>query len=277
MYGYIYKTTDLTNGKIYIGQHKSPRFDKTYLGSGKRLKNEIQNHGKEHFRVEILEQIEDGSKMDEREIYWIAFFNSTDRHIGYNLSNGGNTSRALSGDKNGFFGRHHTKEQKEKWSKERKGRKLRPHTQEEKDKISQGNKGKIVSEKTRKKLSTLAKQRKHPPITEEQKRKISQSNKGKSRCKNYVHITDGANDKFVPKEKLEDYLHSGWHRGRKRFSPEACKNISLGHKGQEAYNKGMMWVTDGQTNKSIAPRELDEYLARGWKRGRKPKCARKRK
>ena len=38
MYGYIYKTTNLVNGKIYIGQKKSDVFlgDK-YLGSGKKL------------------------------------------------------------------------------------------------------------------------------------------------------------------------------------------------------------------------------------------------
>lgn len=38
MYGYIYKTTNLINGKIYIGQKKSEKFlGINYLGSGKRL------------------------------------------------------------------------------------------------------------------------------------------------------------------------------------------------------------------------------------------------
>lgn len=37
MYGYIYKTTNLINGKIYIGQHKSEEYDSSYYGSGKKI------------------------------------------------------------------------------------------------------------------------------------------------------------------------------------------------------------------------------------------------
>ena len=44
MYGYIYKTTNTVNNKIYIGQKKSEIFLKeSYLGSGKYLKNAIKN------------------------------------------------------------------------------------------------------------------------------------------------------------------------------------------------------------------------------------------
>ena len=42
MYGYIYKTTNLVNGKIYIGQHKSNTFDTNYYGSGTILNKAIQ-------------------------------------------------------------------------------------------------------------------------------------------------------------------------------------------------------------------------------------------
>lgn len=35
MYGYIYLTTNLINGKKYIGKHKSLTFDDSYFGSGK--------------------------------------------------------------------------------------------------------------------------------------------------------------------------------------------------------------------------------------------------
>lgn len=43
MIGYIYKTTNLINGKIYIGQKRSKKFLKErYLGSGKILKKAIK-------------------------------------------------------------------------------------------------------------------------------------------------------------------------------------------------------------------------------------------
>jgi hypothetical protein len=44
---YIYKTTNLINGKIYIGKrsHKNPEKDK-YLGSGNVLKQAISKYGK---------------------------------------------------------------------------------------------------------------------------------------------------------------------------------------------------------------------------------------
>ena len=35
IYGYVYKTTNLINGRIYIGQHKSNGWDEQYIGSGK--------------------------------------------------------------------------------------------------------------------------------------------------------------------------------------------------------------------------------------------------
>lgn len=43
MIGYIYKTTNILNNKIYIGKHSSNTYDPTYFGSGKILKQAIKN------------------------------------------------------------------------------------------------------------------------------------------------------------------------------------------------------------------------------------------
>ena len=42
MYGYIYKTTNLLNGRIYIGKRKGD-FDNNYFGSGRYLLNAVRN------------------------------------------------------------------------------------------------------------------------------------------------------------------------------------------------------------------------------------------
>ena len=83
----IYKTTNLINGKIYIGQ--SINNDPKYLGSGVFLKNAIEKHGKENFLKEVIDVADSVDELNEKEIYWIEKYNSTDKNIGYNLCSGG--------------------------------------------------------------------------------------------------------------------------------------------------------------------------------------------
>lgn len=124
MYGYIYKTTNLINSKIYVGQKKSKTFKgHLYLGSGKYLKRAINKYGKENFKVDLLEEIETKELMDEREIYWIDYYRATDENIGYNISNGGNVNRSMSGIHNPMYGKPRSEELKLYLSKTNKGKK----------------------------------------------------------------------------------------------------------------------------------------------------------
>lgn len=54
------------------------------------IKRAIHKYGKEHFRIELIEEC-DPKLLDEREIYWIAYYNS--HYNGYNLTEGGNSNR----------------------------------------------------------------------------------------------------------------------------------------------------------------------------------------
>jgi len=83
----IYKTTNLVNGKVYIG--RDLKNNPLYIGSGKVFLRAIEKYRRENFRKEIIEQCSSVEELNEREKYWISFFNSTDKSIGYNIMEGG--------------------------------------------------------------------------------------------------------------------------------------------------------------------------------------------
>jgi len=56
MYYYVYQITNLLNGKIYIGKHKSAKHpsENKYYGSGKQISDAIKKYGIENFQKEVL-------------------------------------------------------------------------------------------------------------------------------------------------------------------------------------------------------------------------------
>lgn len=67
-YHFIYKTTNLLNGKYYYGMHSTDNLDDGYYGSGRRLKRSLNKYGKENHKVEILEYLPDRKSLINREI-----------------------------------------------------------------------------------------------------------------------------------------------------------------------------------------------------------------
>ena len=89
--GIIYKITNISNNKIYIGktiyslnhrwqQHLNIAFNKNRPSYNYKLYKAIRKYGKDNFIIETLEDI-DNSLLNEKEIYWIKYYNSNNQVI----------------------------------------------------------------------------------------------------------------------------------------------------------------------------------------------------
>lgn len=115
----IYKTTNLLDGKIYIGKASGRRARKSwYIGSGKWLKRAILKYGRENFKRCVIDVAESKLDQSRKEVFWIAFYDARNPLIGYNLGPGGEGNGGI------WKGRHHTEEAKQKISLTRTGMKF---------------------------------------------------------------------------------------------------------------------------------------------------------
>lgn len=90
--GFIYKTTNCVNGKIYIGKHefsKDKKRNANYKGSGTIFKKALKKYGKENFRREILRLCYTINQLNGYETYYIIKLKSMDSSVGYNMRLGG--------------------------------------------------------------------------------------------------------------------------------------------------------------------------------------------
>ena len=210
----IYKTINLINGKIYIGQSKWN--NSKYFGSGNQIIKAIKKYGIENFKKEIICECKTHKELDKMERYWIKKLNSQDRNIGYNLEDGGN---------NGSWG--------------------------------------PIPDYIKEKISKSMKNRPRPKFSNEwceniSKGKLGQEpwNKGKSWNNPRMWINNGKEDKFILIEKREKYLN--WKNGR-FYRPNPNKAIV----------KNRIWICKNDQTKMINKLELNDYIKRGWVRGRK--------
>ena len=83
----IYCTTNLINGKKYIGYDVNN--DSNYFGSGSDFSKAIKECGKKNFKKQILEYCDSFENLKEAEIYWIDYFNAQKSDQFYNKAKGG--------------------------------------------------------------------------------------------------------------------------------------------------------------------------------------------
>ena len=139
----IYKVTNKINNKIYIGQTIRTLEERIKEHTRKRnssLYKAFNKYGIENFEIEIIDKCDTTEELNKKEIYWIKYYDCLVPK-GYNLCEGGGQTNGYQhreeskikmsnnrgryyGENNPFYGKTHTLEQKQKWSKERKGKDL---------------------------------------------------------------------------------------------------------------------------------------------------------
>jgi group I intron endonuclease len=90
-YIFVYITTNLLNGKQYVGDHSSNNIENDiYLGSGSYFKNALNEYGRENFKREILEFFDTKEKAFKAQEKYIKQYNTLAPN-GYNISPTGGT------------------------------------------------------------------------------------------------------------------------------------------------------------------------------------------
>lgn len=89
----IYKITNQINGKVYIGQsiHILRRWEqhKQNVNTGtSKIYQAMRKHGLNNFTFEVLEECSP-DQLNDREVYWISYYNSFNSDKGYNMTPGG--------------------------------------------------------------------------------------------------------------------------------------------------------------------------------------------
>jgi len=145
---------------IYLTTYKNRRYvGKTigrgndYYGSGRLIQNIIKSGSKDKLKVKLLETVKDVSKLDEKEIYWIAKL-KPEMNIAPG-GEGGDRSMAFTkeGAKSKSIKMSNMKRSKEWCDNIRKAKLGIKLSDYQRQKISESHKGKVLSEKHKKSIS----------------------------------------------------------------------------------------------------------------------------
>lgn len=194
-YHFIYKTTNLINGKYYYGLHSTNNLDDGYLGSGRRLRYSINKYGKNNHKREILEFCNSRKELVDREKEIITL-NEIAKKDCLNLIVGGASIKSVPPDVRKRIG------------DARRGKKLSADIRK---KMSESRKGKVMTKETRERIrQTLT----GSNLSEERKNKISKTKLEQLKDKNnhpFFGKTHSVESKLkmskaqkgVPKRKLK--------------------------------------------------------------------------
>ena len=152
-HGFIYITTNLVNGKRYVGKRQFTQGWKRYLGSGKIFQKALKKYKRENFKRDIICICYSPEELNKSEYDISVFFDVVKSNSWYNVVLGGG----------GMSGYHLTDEAKKK--------------------VGDANRGRNPSEESRKRMSESHRGEKNywygKNLPEDVRRKISNARKGK--------------------------------------------------------------------------------------------------
>lgn len=203
MHHIVYKTTNIKNGKIYIGIHSTSNLDDSYLGSGSLLKNAISYYGKDCFVRETIYVGESRKEISDYEARIVTedFCNRRDT---YNVKTGGEESYK------------HSDKTKEKIRQYNLGKTL---SSDHKEKIKNTLTGRTLSDETKLKMSNTHKGKK---MSNEHRQKFHASRPEKHSDETKNQISQSLKNK--PDLTCPHCRKTGKYQGMKRWHFNNCKD-----------------------------------------------------
>lgn len=241
MYYYVYQITNLMNGKIYVGKHKSSKhpFENGYYGSGKQIINAIKKYGIENFKKEVLFYCADKDEMAQKELE-IVTEEFVKRPDTYNMHKGG---------PGGF---EHINSNPEKYrairsyySKIKANRPDNPFKDPEFQK-------KYAYRRTPEEMKKMGEKALDPKVKAKRRatlKKIKHQQGEKNSQFGRYWISHPVT-KEIKRITINDIIPEGWVKGKKGFIPKMC------------------WVNDGQVENFIPIEKKQEYISKGYISGR---------
>lgn len=220
-YYYLYKITNILNDKFYIGVHRTQNLNDGYMGSGKNIRRAIRKYGLEHFKFEILSFYDSEEEMllaeqetvDEQfvlrsDTYNIAVGGGSFSHVQQYLNENPNIRHQISKKGGDAF---KARIRNDEALREEYSNRLRTLNKERRDNGSFDPK--VWVSEPNLKISKLVVLDSANTLLEKgwvRGRKFSNPAKGKKWIVNSV----GTEEKFVPKEIVNDFLSKDWKLGR---------------------------------------------------------------
>ena len=236
--GYIYLTTNLVNGKQYVGQHLATEFDKKYKGSGTIVNRAFEKYGWDNFKCEVICWCSTQTQLNEAEDNYIKLLDTMSPN-GYNLKGGG------ANGKYSKKARENCRNSANKhWESEENRKK---HSEVMKD-FYKSEKGKNSRKKQIETINKFYESETNHEKLKEVRKKFWESEKGN---KTKIKISETSKGR------------TPWNKGKK------CENISkskMGFKFTENSRKKMSisHINNPKTTKKVYQYTLDGKFVKEW-------------